>query len=685
MQAVMNKIEIQKYSAYKNSGVEWLGEIPEHWEILKLKQIADFVNRGTTPNYVEHSNYKVINQATFSKGYFDFKNVKFTKEKSNELSNLNKGRVENKDILLASTGGGVLGKVAYFEIDDDNYFADSHVTIIRGNAPYFFSKFYYYILSINYDQINGVLAQGSANQTELQRGWLLDLLFPVPSFSEQTFIANFLDRKTALIDKAISIKEKQIELFKERRQILIHKAVTRGLNPNVKMKDSGVEWIGEIPEGWEVKRLKYCLIGKLKYGGNESGIEYDFNLPRYVRITDFGQDGKLNEDSKLSLSWKKGREYLLKDGDILFARSGATVGKTYQFRKSMSIEANYSLVVANKYLTGFDQPKLTAMYVDKKLQDVIAVQALSRLNRSADKLGKKTEDLFILDFYNSTEEIKKSFDPFYTATSLSKATDINVLHELKASLDETGIYEWAEVEDFVDKYFKNVNAEELSPIIDVAAARFNSGLELDDKHKADYKIKAKQFVKIYGQMASIMPYEIAAWEKLFWFLKFLVPKLIIVDKDKDSLDELLNSVDLSTYGLERVKLNASIGLDASETEVDPQNPNPRGAHDGGTEEDELDLIIKSFNERWFQGWDATPEEQRVRFVNLAQSIRKHPDFKEKYEENTDTQNRDIAFRKIFEEVMGKQRKNELDLYRLMSKDEAFKQAMLDTIKRMLAA
>ena len=343
------------------------------------------------------------------------------------------------------------------------------------------------------------------------------------------------------------------------------------------------------------------------------------------------------------------------------------------------------LVVANKYLTGFDQPKLTAMYVDKKLQNVVAVQALSRLNRSANKLGKKTEDLFILDFYNSTEEIKKSFDPFYTATSLSKATDINVLHELKASLDDTGIYEWSEVEDFVEKYFNGVNAHELSPIIDIAAERFNSGLELDDKHKADYKIKAKQFVKIYGQMASIMPYEIAAWEKLFWFLKFLIPKLIIVDKDKDSLDELLNSVDLSTYGLERVKLNASIGLDASETEVDPQNPNPRGAHGGETEEDELDLIIKSFNERWFQGWEATPDEQRVRFVNLAQSMRKHPDFKEKYEENTDTQNRDIAFKKIFEEVMGKQRKNELDLYRLMSKDDAFKQAMLDTIKRMLAA
>lgn len=343
------------------------------------------------------------------------------------------------------------------------------------------------------------------------------------------------------------------------------------------------------------------------------------------------------------------------------------------------------LVVANKYLTGFDQPKLTAMYVDKKLQYVLAVQALSRLNRSADYLGKKTEDLFVLDFFNSTDEIKESFDPFYTATSLNRATDVNVLHELKSNMDEVGVYEWLEVEDFVEKYFKGVNAQELSPIIDFSADRFNSGLELDDSAKADFKIKAKQFVKIYGQMASILPYEVVKWEKLFWFLKFLIPKLIIIDPTKDALDELLNSVDLSTYGLERVKLNANIGLDASETELEPQNPNPRGAHGGELIEDPLDLIIRSFNERWFQGWEATPEEQRVKFVHLAQSMRTHPDFKEKYSENADSQNREIAFKKIFDEVMAKQRKSELDLYRLVAKDEAFKSAMQDTLKRILMA
>ena len=184
-------------------------------------------------------------------------------------------------------------------------------------------------------------------------------------------------------------------------------------------------------------------------------------------------------------------------------------------------------------------------------------------------------------------------------------------------------------------------------------------------------------------MASLMPYEMVKWEMLFWFLKFLIPKMVIVDPTGDTLNELLESVDLSSYGLERVKLNVSIELDEEETELDPQNPNPRGAHDGDAEEDPLDLIIKSFNERWYQGWEATPEEQRMKFVSLAQKMKEHPDFKNKYEENEDEQNRDIAFNKIFEEVMNKQRRNELDLYRLLTKDDGFRIAMQDTLKRML--
>jgi len=341
------------------------------------------------------------------------------------------------------------------------------------------------------------------------------------------------------------------------------------------------------------------------------------------------------------------------------------------------------LIVANKYLTGFDQPKLTAMYVDKKLQFVLAVQALSRLNRSAPKLGKRTEDLFILDFFNSVDDIKTAFDPFYTVTTLSEATDVNVLHELKDAMDEVGVYEWQEVEDFVSRYFAGEDAQTLSPIIDIAANRFNSELELPDPEKIDFKIKAKQFVKIYGQMASIIPFEVLEWEKLFWLLKFLVPKLKIRDPDQDMLDELLEAVDLSSYGLERTRLNHEIGLDASDTELTPQNPNPRGNRDGDPETDPLDEIIRSFNERWFQGWSATPEEQRVKFINIVNSIRAHPDYSAKYEANADPFNRGLALEKMLQDVMLKRRKDELELYKLFASDPAFKAAWSQNIEQVL--
>ncbi len=352
-------------------------------------------------------------------------------------------------------------------------------------------------------------------------------------------------------------------------------------------------------------------------------------------------------------------------------------------RKAFDKDEYRLLVVANKYLTGFDQPKLCAMYIDKKLQFVLAVQALSRLNRSAPKLGKRTEDLFVLDFFNSTEDIKTAFDPFFTVTSLSQATDVNVLHELKESLDDEGVYEWAEVEDFCKRFFDQEDAQQLSPLIDTAAERFNDSLELEDSEKIDYKIKAKQFVKIYGQMASIMPFEVLAWEQLFWFLKFLIPKLKIKDPNQDELDELLESVDLSSYGLGRTRLNHSIALDADEAALDPQNPNPRGYREDEAQKDPLEEIIRSFNERWFQGWGATPEEQRVKFLNILDSVQAHPDYEEKFSENPDPYSRDLAFEKIMRDVMLKRRKEEMELYKLHAQDPTFKASFYQSLKNAL--
>lgn len=339
------------------------------------------------------------------------------------------------------------------------------------------------------------------------------------------------------------------------------------------------------------------------------------------------------------------------------------------------------LVVANKFLTGFDEPLLHTMYVDKRLRSVLAVQTLSRLNRCNPKLGK--EDTFVLDFYNNTTEIRQAFEPFYTSTTLSEPTDPNVLHDLKDALGDAGVYDWPEVERFNEGYFRNVPADELSPIIDTVAARFDEDPNLEEADKIDFKIKAKQFVKIYRQLACMLSFNRVDWEKLHWFLKFLIPKLQIQDPQADALDELLNSVDLNTYGLERVQLNTRIELDAAEGAIAPQNPNPRGYREDAEQSDSLDEIITAFNERYFSGWDASPEEQRIKLLNLARTVSNNPNYANQVLNNPDEQNRRLATEKLIQDALRQERSREQDLYKRYYNDPDFQQAINLSIIRLL--
>jgi len=433
----------------------------------------------------------------------------------------------------------------------------------------------------------------------------------------------------------------------------------------VKAKIMLEHFVGQV---WKAKKLKGHAKAMVITRNIESAIHYFFAIRSSL--------AEINAPFKvvIAFSGKKKVNGIEHTEDSLNGFPGNDIAEEFD-------KDEYKLlVVANKFLTGFDQPKLHTMYVDKKLQGVLAVQALSRLNRCNNKLAKK--DTFVLDFYNSVEEIKTAFDDFYTSTILSEETNANVLHDLKEALDGVGIYEQNEITEFNELFFKEVEAELLAPLLDQAVERFDADLE--DEEKIDFKIKAKQFVKIYSQIACIINFNNVSWEILHWFLKFLIPKLRVKDPDAEALGELLESIDLSTYGLERVKLGHTIELDDEESELDPQNPNIRGHHNGGEDKDPLQTIIDAFNERFFKGWDATPEEQRVKFINVAKHVMDNPDYKTKVVDNPDTQNSELALQKLIEQAIRIERRRELDLYQNYSKDEEFKRAFDASIARILA-
>ena len=419
---------MQKYDSYKNSGVEWLGEIPEHWECIRMKHLYKDVSIKNRPN-------ELLSSVTQDRGVIprDWIESRMVMPSGN-LDSFKFIEKEDFAISLRSFEGGL--EYCYH----DGIISPAY-TVLKKKKDNLLPHFYKYLFkSISFiselqTSVVGIREGKNISYSELSYSSL-----PIPPLTEQTAIAQFLDDKTSKIGDAIAIKEQQITLLKERKQILIHKAVTRGLNPNVTLKDSGVEWIGEIPEYWEVKRLKYLLKSKLKYGANESGIEYDITLPRYVRITDFGNDGKLSEESKLSLSWNNGGDFLLQDGDILFARSGATVGKTYQFKKSMSVENDYCFagylikaeaneeIVLSDFLYLFTNSELF-----NKWKDSIFIKATIE-NIGADKYAQLP---VILPSIKEQKEIllkyKADNKKIETAIAL-KQQEIEKLKEYKSSL-----------------------------------------------------------------------------------------------------------------------------------------------------------------------------------------------------------------------------------------------------------
>ena len=321
------------------------------------------------------------------------------------------------------------------------------------------------------------------------------------------------------------------------------------------------------------------------------------------------------------------------------------------------------LVCADKFQTGYDEPLLHTMYVDKTLAGIKAVQTLSRLNRARpDK-----HDVFVLDFLNDADTIQSAFEPFYRGTVLADETDPNKLQDLQAELDGAQVYSKDKIESLVSQYLEGADRDRLDPILDTCVATYME--DLDEDGQIAFKGNAKAFVRTYAFLGCVLPYNNAEWEKRSIFLNFLIPKLPS-PKDDDLSKGILEAIDMDSYRVEK-RATQEILLADEEGEVEPV-PTSRG---GGLPEAELDplsLILQHFNDRFGDvEWE---DADRVRNL-IAETIRSRVADDEAYRnarENSDKENARVEHDRALKRVMTSIVKDDTQLFKLFADNDGFR-------------
>ncbi len=326
------------------------------------------------------------------------------------------------------------------------------------------------------------------------------------------------------------------------------------------------------------------------------------------------------------------------------------------------------LVVANKFQTGFDEPLLHTMYVDKPLSDIMAVQTLSRLNRC--HAGK--QDTFVLDFANKPEVIQDAFSRYYKTTLLSGETDPNKLNELLDTLEPHEVYTMEQVDTFVTRYLANAPRQELDPLLDTSVERY---LTLPVEDQIEFKSCAKNFVRTYNFLAAIMPYGKADWEKLSIFLKLLVLKLPS-PQGEDLTDGLLEAVDLESYRAEAQE-QMSLTLADEDGEVSPV---PISGQVGIPEPDvePLSAILQDFHAVWGGGKLFPPEhEEQVaqQIAGIPDAVRKVAEYQNAMQ-RSDAQNARVESDQATLNAVYETMSTGIELYRAFRENESFKQWLL---------
>jgi type I restriction enzyme S subunit len=329
---------MKRYPAYKDSGIEWIGEIPEHWEVKPIKYVGEIVlGKMLTPD--DKGGY-------FRKPYLRAQNITWEKTDTEDIKemwfsekDLSQYRLKENDLLVSE--GGEVGRTAIWQNElSECYIQNSvhKITIKSKNNPhYYLYHFQIYGKTGYFDSI-----VNRVSIAHLTREKLKEIMFLAPTLSEQQTIANYLDRKTHQIDTLIENKQKQIDLLKEQRAAIINQAVTKGLNSNVKLKDSGIEWLGEIPEGWKPVKLKFLTSkigsGVTPRGGSEVYQETGVPLLRSQNI--YSDRLRLDEVAYISQEIHDSmNSSKVQHNDVLLNITGASIGRCYYVTEEFG-EAN---------------------------------------------------------------------------------------------------------------------------------------------------------------------------------------------------------------------------------------------------------------------------------------------------------------------------------------------------------
>ncbi|WP_339790464.1 restriction endonuclease subunit S [uncultured Imperialibacter sp.] len=319
--------DVDKYNKYKSSGTEWIGDIPEHWLVVKLGIGFGRIGSGTTPSSGDNSYYQngTINwlqTGDLTNGEITRTSKKVTQKALDDYSSL---KVFSVGALVVAMYGATIGKVGVLSIDA----CTNQACCVLSDPILFKVKYTYYWFVASKDHI---VSRGyGGGQPNISQELIKSLVLPCPPVVEQTAISAYLDEKTTQIDYLIAKKQQLIELLKEERTALINLAVTKGVDPDVKLKPSGIDWLGDIPAHWEVKKLKY-LVSKVGSGVTPKGganVYLNQGIP-LLRSQNIHNDG-LKLDDVAFISEEVDEEMSnsrVQEGDVLLNITGASIGRS---------------------------------------------------------------------------------------------------------------------------------------------------------------------------------------------------------------------------------------------------------------------------------------------------------------------------------------------------------------------